>query len=276
MAETVDAEVDGPTAPCRCVSTTRLRRGCGRAAGRAPAGHRVRARRWVRAGQPRHARPHLPHPGRTGGSGGGGGLPPVAEAKFPAVEKWPPWPPTCTSGARPGASTASGLRSRATPAARTWASRPRCICAKSKAARLREVLLLYYGWFGWPTRPRCAFWAVRGTGCRGGLAFYMGFTRGSRRARPPLREPVLERLLARRAALLHRRGRVRPAARRLGHACCRLRELRRAHRHEVFKASSTRFCTTPMLDAANDALEHGATFYREQLGLGPLPSRRRL
>lgn len=40
------------------------------------------------------------------------------------------------------------------------------------------------------------------------------------------------------------------------------------HRHEVFEGVIHAFLHyTKMLDAANDALEHGATFYREQLGL---------
>lgn len=40
------------------------------------------------------------------------------------------------------------------------------------------------------------------------------------------------------------------------------------YRHEVFEGTIHAFLHyTKMLDAANDALEHGATFYREQLGL---------
>ena len=39
-------------------------------------------------------------------------------------------------------------------------------------------------------------------------------------------------------------------------------------RYEVFEGVIHAFLHyTKMLDAANDALEHGATFYREQLGL---------
>ena len=42
-------------------------------------------------------------------------------------------------------------------------------------------------------------------------------------------------------------------------------------KHEVFKGTIHAFLHyTKMLDAANDALEHGATFYREQLGLEPI------
>ena len=38
--------------------------------------------------------------------------------------------------------------------------------------------------------------------------------------------------------------------------------------YEVFEGVIHAFLHyTKMLDAANDALEHGATFYREQLGL---------
>lgn len=44
-------------------------------------------------------------------------------------------------------------------------------------------------------------------------------------------------------------------------------------RYEVFEGVIHAFLHyTKMLDAANDALEHGAAFYREQLGLGPLSS----
>ena len=44
-------------------------------------------------------------------------------------------------------------------------------------------------------------------------------------------------------------------------------------RYEVFKGVIHAFLHyTRMLDEANDALEHAATFYRQQLGLGPLPS----
>ena len=40
------------------------------------------------------------------------------------------------------------------------------------------------------------------------------------------------------------------------------------HRYEVFEGVIHAFLHyTKMLDAANDALEHGATFYRQQMGM---------
>lgn len=110
--------------------------------GRDGAGHRLRPRRRVRPRQLGHPRPHLPHLGEARRRAGGGrGLPAVPRRRStpPPCARRRRWPRTCTRRGRPGASTATAWPLPATPAARTWAWPPRCICARRWRRRLREV-----------------------------------------------------------------------------------------------------------------------------------------